>query len=306
LYKDDLYVNWQASIVETPGALLAVDDCCRLKGERGSQRQEVDKDGDGKTDLWITRDADGRASCQEEDQDFDGKPDLISSYLGGTLRQLRQDSKLKGCFDLEESYDANGELTRQLSDENGDCRIDLWSGLKNGKVVWQAKDQRGAGRATVLTRYDSSGAATVQELVAEGKHNPDKKLFINADGSVRSQCLDNDGDGVFDVRYRIEAGVVSAGLVDTDRDGVGEQRQVYAGGQLSHVEIDTNGDGRADVVRYVADGNVIRRCEDAEFDGEIDRCFEGQSLVELSGVTDVAPPLESLGCGSLHPFWRGR
>jgi hypothetical protein len=51
---------------------------------------------------------------------------------------------------------------------------------------------------------------------------------------------------------------------------------------------------------------VIRQCEDVEFDGQIDRCFEGQDLVELSGVTDVGDPLERLGCGSFHSFWRGR
>jgi hypothetical protein len=60
------------------------------------------------------------------------------------------------------------------------------------------------------------------------------------------------------------------------------------------------------VIQYLTDGNVIRQCEDAEFDGRIDRCFEGESLAEVSGVTDVGAPLESLGCGSLHSFWRRR
>jgi hypothetical protein len=95
-------------------------------------------------------------------------------------------------------------------------------------------------------------------------------------------------------------------LVDTDRDGVGEQRQIYSGGQLSRVEVDSNDDGRADVVQYLVDGNIVRQCEDTEFDGQIDRCFEGEKLVGVSGVTDVEASLEKLGCGNLHPFWRGR
>ena len=203
-------------------------------------------------------------------------------------------------------YDSKGQLTRQLTDEDDNCRIDLWSGLENGKVAWQAKDQRSSGRATVLTRYNGSGVATIQETVAEGKKKPDKKLFINPDGSIRSQCVDLDGNGAFDVRYRIDGGIVSEGLVDTDRDGVGEQRQIYSGGQLSRVEVDTNDDGRPDVVQYVVDGNIVRQCEDSEFDGQIDRCFEGESLVGVTGVTDVQAPLEKLSCGNLHPFWRGR
>ena len=275
-------------------------------GKGGSQLQEVDKNGDGKTDLWITLDADGEVSRQEEDRDFDGKPDVISSYQGGTLRHLRQDTKLKGCFDLEERYDSKGELTRQLTDEDGDCKIDLWSGLQNGKVAWQAKDQRGAGRATVLTRYDGSGTATIQELVGEGKRKPDKKLFINADGSIRSQCVDHDGDGAFDVRYRIEAGVVSEGLVDTDRDGVGEQRQVYVGGTAlpRRGRHQWRRSSRRDPVRGRREhhppvrGHRVRRPDRP--------LLRGRGLVEVSGVTDVEAPLESLGCGNLHPFWRGR
>jgi hypothetical protein len=60
------------------------------------------------------------------------------------------------------------------------------------------------------------------------------------------------------------------------------------------------------VIQYIADGNTIRQCEDAEFDGRIDRCFEGEKLVDVTGVTDVSAPLERLGCGGLHRFWRSR
>ena len=56
----------------------------------------------------------------------------------------------------------------------------------------------------------------------------------------------------------------------------------------------------------MAHGNINRQCEETEFDGQIDRCFEGENLVGVSGVTDVEAPLEKLGCGNLHPFWRGR
>jgi hypothetical protein len=73
---------------------------------------------------------------------------------------------------------------------------------------------------------------------------------------------------------------------------------------VARLEVDTNDDGRADVVQYLDGQDVVRQCEDSEFDGTVDRCFEGQSLVPVSGVTDLSAPLEKLGCGGFHPFWR--
>jgi hypothetical protein len=49
---------------------------------------------------------------------------------------------------------------------------------------------------------------------------------------------------------------------------------------------------------------VIRQCEDKEYDGSIDQCFEGQKVVPISGVKDVSKPLGNLACGGFDPFWR--
>ena len=132
----------------------------------------------------------------------------------------------------------------------------------------------------------------VQHLSLGHRPNPPLERDKDKDG-----LCDACEQEIFDTDYK---------KPDTDGDGVGEQRQIYSGGQLSRVEVDTNDDGRADVIQYLSDGNISRQCEDAEFDGQIDHCFEGESLVGVSGVTNVGAPLESLGCGSLHPFWRGR
>ncbi|HUF75411.1 MAG TPA: hypothetical protein VMM35_04000, partial [Longimicrobiales bacterium] len=165
-------------------------------------------------------------------------------------------------------------------------------------------DTRAAGRATTLTLYDASGAPTVQELVSDGKRRPDTRLLLAGDGSVRTQCQDTSGNGRFDASYRFENGVTREGLVDTGGDGAADQRLVYENGQVARVDVDTNGDGRVDVIQYMAGGNVVRQCEDSTFDGEIDRCFEGQTVVPVSGVTDVSARLPKLDCGSFHAFWR--
>jgi len=241
---------------------------------------------------------------QEEDTDFDGEPETVSEFTNGTLRSLRQDSNGKGCFDVEERYDAKGLLVRQNLDENGDCRIDLWSRLQGERVIWQARDERGTGKPTVLVKFDASGKPEIQEQISEGSSRPDVKVFFDDAGDIRSQCVDNDGNGRFDVRYRFSGGQVRTGLVDGDGDGRGETRQVFENGQAVRSEVDTNGDGRADVAQYLEGGQMVRQCEDADYDGRVDRCFEGQSLVDVTGVTDLSEPLGELGCGGFDAFWR--
>ena len=97
----------------------------------------------------------------------------------------------------------------------------------------------------MLTRYNEAGVAVVQEL-AEGRHaRPNKKLFLDADGSVSAQCLDTNGNGRFDARATIEAGLVVRVLLDQDGDGNADQRELYEGGIRVGLEADTNGDRRA-------------------------------------------------------------
>jgi hypothetical protein len=241
-----------------------------------------------------------------------GSPSTLTAGFppGGGLNGMesRPDLQLPGRHARTRQTESPGVSTpRGLRREGGvtrqpSTRTAIADDLGRARRARQGSE--GSARKRRATVHTSTAAElTIQSWSA--RKRPDK-AFINPDGSIRGQCVDLDGDGVFDVRYRIEAGAVSEGWVDTDRDGVGEQRQVYAGGQPARIEVDTNDDGRADVVQYLSNGNVARQCEDAEFDGRIDRCFEGETLVGVSGVTDVGAHLESLGCGSLHPFWRER
>ncbi len=156
----------------------------------------------------------------------------------------------------------------------------------------------------VLTRYNEAGVPVVQEL-AEGRHaRPNKKLFLNADGSVEAQCLDTDGNGRFDARASVEGGIVSLVLLDQDGDGRADQRELYEAGARVGLEADTNGDGRPDVVQVVAGTEVVRQDEDADYDGTLDRRFEGEVSSEIEAP---APPmLPSLDCGGVDRFWASR
>jgi hypothetical protein len=68
------------------------------------------------------------------------------------------------------------------------------------------------------------------------------------------------------------------------------------------LEADTNKDKRPDVIQTFAGDAVARQDEDANFDGKIDRSFQGTKSVP---VTDPKAPsaLPPLACGPLDPFW---
>ena len=123
---------------------------------------------------------------------------------------------------------------------------------------------------------------------------------------MKTQCLDSDGNGTLDVRYRLAGGAVTEGLVDSSGDGKGDVRQVYAGGKVEHLEADTNKDGRPDVVQYLNGSAVARQCQDDNYDGTVDACFEGEKVVPVSGVKELREPLGALGCGGFDAFWKRR
>jgi hypothetical protein len=97
--------------------------------------------------------------------------------------------------------------------------------------------------------------------------------------------------------------VARSALLDTNGDGKADQRVRYEDGQAVRLEADTNGDGKADVVQHLRGEAIARQCEDGDYDGRIDRCFEGTAPVAVSGETDVSAPLGRLECGGFDRFW---
>ena len=121
---------------------------------------------------------------------------------------------------------------------------------------------------------------------------------------MKTQCRDTDKNGTFDAQVAVGAdGTPKEALADTNGDGAAENRQVFEGGALARVEIDTNKNSKPDVVQYYAGNAVSRQCQDDDHNGTIDACFQGESPVAVSGVTQPAP-LEKLSCGSAHELWK--
>jgi len=177
-------------------------------GEKGTQVQEADTNGDGKIDTWITKDASGQVTKKEEDRNGDGKPDLTAWFEGGKIKRLEQDTKGKGCIDLRQWFDAREKVSVEYSDTNGDCKTDVWSFFENEVLVRQGLDTNGDGRPDALNQLDAQGKVRVQE-VASGEHgpNPDKRMFLDESGQVVAQCLLGEKKDTLDTRAIVKGGV---------------------------------------------------------------------------------------------------
>jgi hypothetical protein len=72
------------------------------------------------------------------------------------------------------------------------------------------------------------------------------------------------------------------------------------------LQADTNGDKRPDVIQTFQGGAVARQDEDSDYDGKIDRSFEGQTAVAVPADDRAPAPLGALDCGAADSFWARR
>ena len=92
-------------------------------------------------------------------------------------------------------------------------------------------------------------------------------------------------------------------LIDTTGNGVADTREIYSGGNITRVEVDTNKDRKPDVVQSTGPGGVSRQDEDTDFDGIIDRRFDGEKLAEVPAGLAAGEDFGKLDCGSFNGFW---
>ena len=231
--------------------------------------------------------------------------DLTVWFEGGRIQRLEQDTRGDGCVDLAQWFDADERAHTEHRDSDGNCETDLWSYYEQGRLVRQGLDTQGWGKPNALNHFDTGGTVKLQELASgENGRNPDKKLFLSADGAVTAQCLLNEAGDRLDARAIVQNGAVTEVLIDTSGNGWADTREVLAGGQLARVDADTNGDRKPDVIQTFRDGALAHQDEDTDHDGVIDQRFEGDRAVAVPAGTRVqGARFGKLGCGSFHRFW---
>jgi len=107
-------------------------------GRGGQAVEEMDRNGDGKTDIWRYL-KDGVLIRSEVDSDYDGNIDFWAYYENGKTERQEIDRNNDGRRDAW-AYFEEGVKVRQEIDSNHDGRIDTWFYYKLGKLCGRAVD----------------------------------------------------------------------------------------------------------------------------------------------------------------------
>lgn len=121
--------------------LDGIKDVVRTFNPRGEAlHEEVDRDYDGRVDLWINF-VDGRLAQEDVDTNKDGKADVWKFYVDGQLQRVRRDRNFDGKPDIWEIY-ARGRLERLGLDDTFDGHVDRWDRDEQLKYEAEAADRK--------------------------------------------------------------------------------------------------------------------------------------------------------------------
>jgi antitoxin component YwqK of YwqJK toxin-antitoxin module len=107
-------------------------------GEGVQAVEEVDKNGDGKTDIWRYLEY-GVLMRSEVDSDYDGNIDFWAFYKNGKTERQEIDRNDNGKKDAW-AYFEQGVKVSQEVDSNHDGKVDAWFYYKLGKLCGRAAD----------------------------------------------------------------------------------------------------------------------------------------------------------------------
>lgn len=165
----------------------------------------VDRDEDGRIDLWIYR-LDGEIVRKTVDQDFDGRPDTTMHYDPAThrLARIEEDSDRDGSTDSWADY-RDGEMIRRRVDADGDGSVDTWTFYRDGKIARHERDSTGDGFRDRVSFY-RDGQLAREEEDTDGDGRADVIRYYDANEHVARREEDTDHDGSVDVISHFENG----------------------------------------------------------------------------------------------------
>jgi len=165
----------------------------------------VDRNGDGRIDLWIFRE-DGAIARRALDDDFDGRADRSFVYDRATqeLVRVEEDSDQDGATDAWTEY-RGGQIQRRRADADHDGAVDTWTLYRDGQTLRHEQDATGDGFRDRVGFY-RNGRLEHDEVDTDGDGRPD--LFNHYDD--REQVVrreeDTDFDGQVDRVSHFESG----------------------------------------------------------------------------------------------------
>lgn len=168
----------------------------------------VDRNGDGRIDLWIYRE-EGEIARRVLDDDFDGRADRSFFYDRATqeLVRVEEDSDQDGAIDAWTEY-RGGQIQRRRADANHDGAVDTWTLYRDGQTLRHEQDATGDGFRDRVGFY-RDGRLEHDEVDTDGDGRPD--LFNHYDDreQVVRRDEDTDHDGEVDRVSHFESGKLS-------------------------------------------------------------------------------------------------
>lgn len=165
----------------------------------------VDRNGDGRIDLWIYRE-DGEIARRVLDDDFDGRTDRTFVYDRATqqVARVEEDTDQDGRIDAWTEY-REGQIQRRRADADHDGTVDTWILYRDGQTLRHEQDATGDGFRDRIGYY-RDGRLERDEVDTDADGRPD--LFNHYDD--REQVVrreeDTDSDGSVDRISHFESG----------------------------------------------------------------------------------------------------
>ena len=184
----------------------------------------LDRDGNGRPDLWSYHDASGNPTRELLDENGDGTPDRTVWFEPATGAELRveEDTNLDGRVDSWVEF-KNGQVSRQRRDRDHDGQLDTWSFYEAGQLSRQEEDTTGDGFRNRVTFYAAGRLARERED-QNGDGRVDRLTLYDAKERPLRRDEDTDGDGRIDSRSIYEGGklvrreLVEASVGDSEED----------------------------------------------------------------------------------------
>jgi hypothetical protein len=176
-----------------------------LRGEAQLADGIVDRDEDGRVDMWIYRD-DGQIVRKALDQNFDGRPDTTLHYdrESHQLARVDEDSDDDGAIDAWTDY-RDGQVVRRRADADRDGTVDTWTFYRDGQITRHEQDTTGDGFRDRVGFY-VDGKLVREDQDSNGDGRPNIMNYYDAEERVARREEDTNMDGVIDVISHYEKG----------------------------------------------------------------------------------------------------
>ncbi|MCZ7585382.1 MAG: hypothetical protein M5R36_19720 [Deltaproteobacteria bacterium] len=84
----------------------------------------IDRNNDGKPDVWTHYNWSNEITALEKDRNYDGTVDHKEVFKNGKIDELVVDMNNDGIFEVRSTYDANGKIATMERDLNNDGRYE--------------------------------------------------------------------------------------------------------------------------------------------------------------------------------------